>query len=559
MEDLRRESARAGCPARQGWKSLRQVASILIAALAPVATDLGARVLATNDEARFPLLAQDILARGDWLHPMVNGSPYYNKPPLQAWLIAVASWPRGDVSQFTAVIPSALAAMAASLLVWLMGRSLFGRDAGRTAALAFMTMQGVFLHARLSLPDMLLTALITASLWVFTIALRRPEACWWPAFYGLVGAAFWAKGPAGLLPLAVAIAVAVMRFRRQWWRRIALRQGLAIVVAVTSPWWLPHVAADRGAFGHAIVADQLRWYAPGVPTLASVLGPMQNVVGVLFPWVIVLPPVAAQALRLARGRGAERDQVVFLLTWVIVTTAIVAISREQRLRYYLPVAPATALLIGWWYAGSVVKRRAEQYVNWRLATAAGVAVAALVLTVSVGRPRWRADARLLVPGSAWEVAFLLTALGLMLVAVVVGVRFQRLAGGFAVAWIGAALMLGGGYHWALARRNAAYDYPRISATTQPLLSDFPELRAWGTPALPVAFYFRRPVTALEARQSFPALLPGHQPIAAVARASLLAPDHSTGLVVLGLERLGAETVAVVRQVSPVTGGVDRRP
>jgi 4-amino-4-deoxy-L-arabinose transferase-like glycosyltransferase len=559
VEDLRRESVRAGCPAHRSWNGIRQVALILIAALALVATDLGARVLATNDEARFPLLAQDILSRGDWLHPMVNGSPYYNKPPLHAWLIAVASWPRGSVSQFTAAVPSALAALAAALLVWLIGRSLFGSDAGRAAALAFVTMQGVFLHARLSLPDMLLTALITASLWVFTIALRRTETFWWPAFYGLVGAAFWAKGPAGLLPLAVAIVVAVMRFRRQWWRRIALLQGLAIVVAVTSPWWLPHVAADRGAFGHAIVADQLRWYAPGVPTLASVLGPMQNVTGVLFPWVIVLPSVAAQALRLVRGRGAERDQVMFLLTWAIVTAVIVALSREQRLRYYLPVAPATALLIGWWYAGSVVKRRAEQYVNWPLATTVGGAVAALALAMSAGRPRWRADARLLVPGSAWEVAFLLTALGVMLTALGVGVRFKRLAGGFAVAWIGAALMLGGGYHWALARRNAAYDYPRISATTQPLLSGFPELRAWGTPALPVAFYFRRPVTPLGARQSFPALLPGRQPIAAVARASLLAQDHSTDLVVLGLERLGAETIAVVRQASPVTGGIDRLP
>jgi 4-amino-4-deoxy-L-arabinose transferase-like glycosyltransferase len=146
---------------------------VFATALCLLAPDVGARILATNDEARFPLLAQDILIRGDWLHPAVNGTPYYNKPPLQAWLIALASWPSGHVTQLTAVLPSALCAVAATLVVWTLGRSLFGTDAARAAALAFITMQGVFLHAHLPLPDILVTALIATSLWAYTIALRR--------------------------------------------------------------------------------------------------------------------------------------------------------------------------------------------------------------------------------------------------------------------------------------------------------------------------------------------------------------------------------------------------
>ena len=46
--------------------------------------DVGARVLATNDETRFPLLARDILARSEWLLPQLNGRVYLNKPPLCA-------------------------------------------------------------------------------------------------------------------------------------------------------------------------------------------------------------------------------------------------------------------------------------------------------------------------------------------------------------------------------------------------------------------------------------------------------------------------------------------
>src|SRR5580765_3795373 len=104
--------------------------------------DLGRRILATNDEARFAMLAQDVLARGAWLFPELNGVPYNNKPPLQVWLIALASWPAGHVTQLTAALPSALAAVGTALVVFAMGRGLFGAAAGHFAALVTITTQG---------------------------------------------------------------------------------------------------------------------------------------------------------------------------------------------------------------------------------------------------------------------------------------------------------------------------------------------------------------------------------------------------------------------------------
>ena len=71
--------------------------------------DTGARVLATNDEARFPVMARDILATGRWLLPEIGGVPMLNKPPLHAWLIALGSWPAGAVTQRTAALPSGVA------------------------------------------------------------------------------------------------------------------------------------------------------------------------------------------------------------------------------------------------------------------------------------------------------------------------------------------------------------------------------------------------------------------------------------------------------------------
>src|SRR5262245_65517075 len=78
---------------------LRAWASLAIVSAGSAALfgfDLGRRVLATNDEARFPVMARDILAHGHWLLPETSSGPMLNKPPLHAWLIALAAWPRSE-------------------------------------------------------------------------------------------------------------------------------------------------------------------------------------------------------------------------------------------------------------------------------------------------------------------------------------------------------------------------------------------------------------------------------------------------------------------------------
>ena len=147
--------------------------------------ELGRRIYANNDDARFAVLAQDVLSHGFRLFPDLNGVPYYNKPALLAWLIALASWPAGAVSQLTAALPSAVAGVGLAFVVYALGRGMFGADAGRYAALVAVATQGFFLQARLPLPDMLMTLFITTVLWHFWCITRSAaHAAHWVGFYG---------------------------------------------------------------------------------------------------------------------------------------------------------------------------------------------------------------------------------------------------------------------------------------------------------------------------------------------------------------------------------------
>src|SRR5262245_57984454 len=116
---------------------------VVLALSLPLLTfDLGRRFLATNDETRFPMLARDILERGHWLLPQLNGVPHLNKPPLYAWLVALASWPVGAVSQRNAAVVSILAALGVVGATYWIGRRLFSHQVATVAALIVVTTVG---------------------------------------------------------------------------------------------------------------------------------------------------------------------------------------------------------------------------------------------------------------------------------------------------------------------------------------------------------------------------------------------------------------------------------
>ncbi len=347
--------------------------------------DFGSRVLATNDETRFPMLARDILANGNWLVPRLGGVPHLNKPPLHAWLIALASWPAGSVTPGTAVLPSLLAALCVVVVTFWIAERLFGAQTALVAGLTVLTTLGVFSWARIPMPDMTLCAAVTLAMAAYVAAEFGGARAGLIAFYGLVGIASLTKGPVGLLPLAV---VAVYTVAARGWSGFKLLcsvPGLVLLVVLSGGWWVVAAVVGRGAFVRDIVvSDLLLWY---VPTHGwgwhRVTDPLVQAIAVLLPWSLLLPFAGWAAMRAAEPERARRTQL--LLVWLGAVFVLVAVSQEQRTRYYLPLCPPAALLIGAWYDTLRSRWRAVGFAGaWMAVVAIGLAVHANVLTREIG-------------------------------------------------------------------------------------------------------------------------------------------------------------------------------
>jgi 4-amino-4-deoxy-L-arabinose transferase-like glycosyltransferase len=292
-------------------------------------------------ECRFGLFAKEMLRNGLSTFPTVYGAPYPDYPGLQTVLIVLASLPAGEVTIFTAVLPTAVFAGLTLAFTYLLGASR-ARRLGILAVLLALATDAFFSSARSTSLDHFLAAATAFTAWA-AWSCRRPAALWGCIALGLaVGFAF--RGPLGLV---VPASVVLVRFALAGdWKRTAAAGLLAtfLLALCLALLWLAAERAGGEAFRRRVIGiqsfDRLTenlakpfyyyWLrAPGVYALS-------------FPLACVAAAVSFEKVR--RGRDAESRWLRFLLGWILVILVGLSLPATKKDRYLLPVVPAASLL-----------------------------------------------------------------------------------------------------------------------------------------------------------------------------------------------------------------------
>jgi len=187
----------------------------------------------------------------------------------------------------------------------------------------------------------------------------------WLGFYGLVGLACWAKGPAGLMPLVVVVAYQLAASGWRGLARLRAGMGIAILVMVVAPWWVLAAHAGRGQFVRDVVqSDMMQGYNP-LRALAwnRAIEPFGAALTILLPWSLLLPFAVRWAARRWKTHAAAGERLA--LIWSITVFVVVAASSRQRWRYYLPLcAPGSLLIAGWLWSRGVWRQMAISVTAW---------------------------------------------------------------------------------------------------------------------------------------------------------------------------------------------------
>ena len=300
-----------------------------------------------GEETRWGTGAREMLATGDWIVPRQQGRVFPERPPMTMWMMAIAGWLRGGVDPMAIRLPSAIAVVLTSLLIFGYTRAFGSTVAATVAAIAYATMGQVLQIGRQGESEALFALLVGASLLLWHIGYTRG---WRPIAVWSVGFAFAAlaalvKGPQAPVYF-VAITGVYLAVRRDWrylfsWQFAA---GVAVFALILSAWQIPfYLATDWAtvvATWSGLAGDRIR--LSGMVEHA-ITYPIETF-ACLLPWS---PILFALVKRETRALLFDQQPVItFLITALVVAYPTVWLAAGARGRYFMPLYPLVAVLVG---------------------------------------------------------------------------------------------------------------------------------------------------------------------------------------------------------------------
>src|SRR5438477_4908877 len=156
------------------------------------------------DEATYAETTREMLAAHNWLVPIYDGQPFFDKPPL-FYILQMSSFALAGATELAArIVPALSAVLIVATIVWF-GRRLFTRDVGRNGALMFAVLPATFALSSYAILDMTFTMFLFGGAAMVTIAaLRERPVLQYPG-YVFLAAAVLTKGPLALVLCGLAL------------------------------------------------------------------------------------------------------------------------------------------------------------------------------------------------------------------------------------------------------------------------------------------------------------------------------------------------------------------
>lgn len=94
------------------------------------------------EEPRRATVAFEMLLRGNWLVPTINGDFYYLKPPFFNWILASMYQMAGNTDEFTTRLPTVFSLLLFGMIIFLTGKKYVSLSFGALSAFLFVTVAG---------------------------------------------------------------------------------------------------------------------------------------------------------------------------------------------------------------------------------------------------------------------------------------------------------------------------------------------------------------------------------------------------------------------------------
>jgi 4-amino-4-deoxy-L-arabinose transferase-like glycosyltransferase len=508
----------------------------------------------TRGEPREALVAQSMLLTNNWISPPAYNGSVPSKPPFNHWLISLVSLPGGEVTEFTARLPSAIAVVLFSAFFYLFLRR---RTSERSALLAGLILLSSFEWLRSAVTcrvDTILSASLAGAL-LALFGWRERGRKGFPflaAFF--IACAALTKGPIGVaLPLAIFSLFELLSGEKTVRNVVAIGlRGAAIavpVVLVVSLWYLGGYLQRGDVFIDKIyyenfarltssMEDEPHKHAAPYMVLMLAVG--------LLPWTLVWLATAVRyfskrdysssAFRQIWRNASDLQRYAFISAAFIFV--FFCIPSSKRSVYILPAYPFIAILAAesfavWGERSKRLMAAISKTVMWFSIGIAGLVTLGILMPFSPEVARFSLS--LISTASLWRVG-VLVGLCVLMARVSRGCFAMDEAQRLSLSLIGAVVILSVSAaepaFFQLSQRRWLRS-PEFNRTID--MSKYDRLYSFGSEAYATSFYLKKP---------FFAAIPG------LSSGSLVVVEEKN------LERLKQQIAPNVREVARFSSGLE---
>jgi 4-amino-4-deoxy-L-arabinose transferase-like glycosyltransferase len=346
-----------------------------------------------GEEGRRILPAVTMLETGNWLVPQVGSGPYFRKPPLVNWLVAISFKVLGQRNEWTARLPSALCVLAVALAFITVARASLGGNGSLIAAMIWMVNFGMIEKGRLIEIEALYVSLLGLAMvwWLSWWQQRRLPWLLWIGPSVFLGLGLLAKGPLHLL-FFYAVVVAVLQSEgelRKLWHPAHLA-GILVMLGIFVAWAIPYWQATPGANLVQTWSTQFTGRLGGDDfKLGHWLLNLPRGLAYFLPWTLFLPLVSG-----ARFQTQRETNLLRALSWGCALPFVVVNLLPGALpRYSMPALIGASWLMAmtltaneikspaWWPASQIPPAKKRLRAVILIAIAAGLGMGAYAIAV----------------------------------------------------------------------------------------------------------------------------------------------------------------------------------
>jgi 4-amino-4-deoxy-L-arabinose transferase-like glycosyltransferase len=305
---------------------------------------IGARGL-WGPEDRWAEVVREMRLTGDYFHPCINGKPYFDKPLLSYWFIALVAAVTGRLDEWTVRLPSAIAGLVGLWATMNLGRRLWSPQRARTAGWILLSTYGFILWSRTGEADMEnMTAIIIAVAWYWARR-EKPVFLSYFVFYAICFIGAQAKGMAAIAVPILVVLPDLMREKR-WKSYLSISHFLALVVGLSlylGPLMYSEVTQSgykSSGLGLAFRENIVRYFRP-FDHKEPFYVYFRYLPQLFFPWI----PLLVAAIWAAYAHFKKLD---WPSKWLTISATLIfvffTLSGSRRSYYILPILPFCALM-----------------------------------------------------------------------------------------------------------------------------------------------------------------------------------------------------------------------